>query len=199
MPFGGRWGRYDVSDDDDLIERVAERLRQPVSLDPGFDGRVMAAIRDEGRARSLGQSWSWLTRPRTVRLAPLTGLGLAAAFAGLVVLGTLRWGTGGGAPDAISSPAPTGMQVVQFVVTVPNASSVSLVGDFNDWDPGTTQLTSGTGGVWSVTVPLRPGRYQYAFVVDGTRWVADPAAPPAMSADDFGSPNSVVTVGVSST
>lgn len=186
-------------DNSELIDRVAERLRRPVSLDPGFDDRVMTAIRVEGRPRLLGQSWSWWTRARTLRLSPLTGLGLAAGLAGLVALGTLRWAAVRGAPDTTSSPSATTIQVVQFVVTVPSALSVSLVGDFNDWDPGSTQLQSGAGGVWSVTVPLRPGRYQYAFVVDGTRWVADPAAPPAVSADDFGSPNSVVTVGASPT
>jgi 1,4-alpha-glucan branching enzyme len=53
------------------------------------------------------------------------------------------------------------------------------------------------GAVWSVTVPLTPGRHEYAFVVDGTDWVPDPAAPPAPGAD-FGEPNSVVTVASSS-
>ncbi len=43
-------------------------------------------------------------------------------------------------------------------------------------------------------MPLAPGRYQYAFVVDGRRFVADPAAPRAVD-DDFGQPSSVVTVG----
>ena len=41
---------------------------------------------------------------------------------------------------------------------------------------------------------LPPGRYAYAFLVDGQRWIADPAAPPAVG-DDFGRPSSVVTVG----
>ena len=48
-------------------------------------------------------------------------------------------------------------------------------------------------GLWTLDVPLPPGRYQYAFVVDGRRFVADPAAPRAVG-DDFGQPTSVVTV-----
>jgi hypothetical protein len=43
-----------------------------------------------------------------------------------------------------------------------------------------------------VEVPLEPGRHEYAFVVDGERWLADPAAP--TTGGDFGTPNSVVTV-----
>jgi hypothetical protein len=44
-----------------------------------------------------------------------------------------------------------------------------------------------------VVIPLRPGRYRYTFVVDGTRWSRDPAAPRALE-DDFGTPTSVITV-----
>jgi len=54
--------------------------------------------------------------------------------------------------------------------------------------------TAAAGGLWAVTVPLAPGRYRYAFVVDGKRWQPDPSAPPAPD-DEFGSPSSVVTVG----
>jgi 1,4-alpha-glucan branching enzyme len=68
------------------------------------------------------------------------------------------------------------------------------VGDFNDWNDQSTQLTrQGGDGVWWVTVTLPPGRYRYAFVINGTAWRSDPQAPSAE--DDFGRPNSVVTVG----
>jgi 1,4-alpha-glucan branching enzyme len=67
------------------------------------------------------------------------------------------------------------------------------VGDFNDWNPAATPLHRASDGVWSVTVPLRPGRYRYTFIVDGTRWRRDPAAPPALE-DDFGAPTSVITI-----
>jgi 1,4-alpha-glucan branching enzyme len=68
------------------------------------------------------------------------------------------------------------------------------VGDFNDWDPKATPLrAAATGGVWSVDVPIQPGRHLYAFVVDGKVWRPDPAAPPAYG-EDFGEPNSAITV-----
>jgi len=43
-----------------------------------------------------------------------------------------------------------------------------------------------------VTLSLPPGQHQYAFVVDGTRWVPDPTAP-AID-DGFGRRNSVLTL-----
>jgi 1,4-alpha-glucan branching enzyme len=69
---------------------------------------------------------------------------------------------------------------------------VALVGDFNDWNPDATLLVPAGPSAWTVTIPLRPGRYRYTFVVDGSRWVADPAG--AAAPDDFGQPTSVITV-----
>jgi 1,4-alpha-glucan branching enzyme len=62
-------------------------------------------------------------------------------------------------------------------------------------DPGATPLRrTGAAGLWSVVVPLPPGAYLYAFVVDGDTWVADAAAPRAPESA-FGGPTSIVVVG----
>jgi hypothetical protein len=42
-------------------------------------------------------------------------------------------------------------------------------------------------------VRLPAGRHEYAFLVDGERWVADPNAPSSIE-DEFGVESSVVTV-----
>jgi 1,4-alpha-glucan branching enzyme len=84
--------------------------------------------------------------------------------------------------------------VQRFVFVAPDAKQVALAGDFNDWDASRTRLAkSEHPGVWTADVPLSPGRYSYAFVVDGERWVADPRAPKAVG-DDFDRPSSTVTV-----
>jgi 1,4-alpha-glucan branching enzyme len=83
--------------------------------------------------------------------------------------------------------------VVRFVFPAPKASQVSIVGDFNQWDPAATPMVRSAGnGTWTVDVQLKEGRHVYAFVVDGKRWMADPAAPLAPSG--FDTPNSVVLV-----
>ena len=79
---------------------------------------------------------------------------------------------------------------VAFSFDAPQAATVAVVGDFNDWKP-TPLIKKGTA--WELRMRLAPGQYNYAFVVDGSRWVADPTAP-RNAVDDFGSPNSVVTV-----
>lgn len=194
--------------EDALIARVVRQLRQPARIDPAVDHRVMAAVAALPRHRAPGPlegALRWWTRRRTLALSPLGGLALAAGLAALGFFAAPMFvRPAAPAPDrAHATPASSGLllvdrsgrSVVQFVLFAPAAQSVALVGDFNDWDPTATPLlTAQPGGAWSVALPLAPGRHRYAFIVDGTQWLADPGAPPAPD-DDFGSPNSIVTVG----
>ena len=186
--------------DDLMIARVARELRKPERIDPAFDQRVMAEIH-AGRSATAGRSaWRWLVRPRSFQLSPLGGFALEGTLAAVMVLAVSRIDGPRGA-DSVATVAPflapvSQVQTVQFVFRAPSAHRVALVGDFNDWDSEATPLRPAAGGLWTVTVPLTAGRYTYTFVVDGERWMADPAAPPAPP-DDFGRPGSVVTIGES--
>jgi len=85
-------------------------------------------------------------------------------------------------------------RVVEVVFEAPQAASVTIVGDFNDWDPRRTQLVRASHeGLWRARLRLAPGVYQYSFVLDGTAWVSDPLAK-TMLADGFGGKNSVIIV-----
>ncbi|MCR4339963.1 MAG: isoamylase early set domain-containing protein, partial [Gemmatimonadaceae bacterium] len=187
-------------DDEEFLERMAKPLRAPVELSAGFEARVMAAARNRESASVL----AWITRPRVLRLSPLAGLAAAAGIA-LAVLTVERAGSdrvatqiAATAPGAPVAAADT-IKLVQFMLVAPEARTVSLVGDFNDWDSTATPLREAAdAGVWTITVPLSAGRHQYVFMVDGNRWTPDPAAPVAVE-DDFGMPNSVITVGESAT
>jgi 1,4-alpha-glucan branching enzyme len=82
---------------------------------------------------------------------------------------------------------------VRFIFYAPGARTVSVAGTFNQWDPSAAPLVpTGSLGVWTTTVALPQGQHQYAFLVDGVRWVSDPAAPTVD--DGFGQRNSVVAV-----
>ena len=158
---------------DDVLTRLIHRLRRTPALDPAIDARVMAALaglpKPQGTATERRPLWGW------------AGLALAATLAALIVR---PWGWGG-----------QGEEALEFVFVAPRATSVALVGDFNDWDPARTPMRPAQrgDGVWAAAVPLAPGRYRYAFLVNGREWRADPAAPPAVD-DEFGTPSSVVTV-----
>lgn len=67
--------------------------------------------------------------------------------------------------------------LARFAFVDAAAKSVSLVGDFNDWNAVATPLERGMSkGLWSTTLSMPPGRYEYAFLVDGKRWTPDPFA-----------------------
>ncbi len=86
-------------------------------------------------------------------------------------------------------------RVVEIVFTAPQAASVTIVGDFNGWDPRRTQLIRAShDGLWRARLKLSPGVYQYSFVIDGSDWVGDPLAKSVL-ADGFGGTNSVIVVG----
>lgn len=178
------------------MARLIETLKEPVELTPEFDSRVMAAIEQEAahatRARPAS-AIAWLRR-RTIRLSPLGASGLAAAIVAVVLIGTSIVNRDGATAPPESAATGEQVQMTHFVLVAPDAESVTVVGDFNDWNLSATPLVREAGdGMWWVTVPLSPGRYRYAFVVDGTRWQSDPDAPAA--ADEFGRPSSVVSIG----
>jgi hypothetical protein len=85
------------------------------------------------------------------------------------------------------------MRLVPITYRDSNASSVAVVGSFNGWSPRANLLRRGSDGLWRTEIRLRPGSFQYKLVVDGTRWIADPANPSRVS-DGFGSLNSVLVV-----
>ncbi len=68
------------------------------------------------------------------------------------------------------------------------ANSVLLSGTFNEWSTSGPFLTKVEGG-WSVIVPVKPGRHEYKFIVDGS-WIKDPNNELKIS-DNFGSFNSI--------
>lgn len=72
-----------------------------------------------------------------------------------------------------------------------DATQVQLAGSFTNWALS-YELHQIAHGVWTVTVPLTPGVHDYAFVLDGQRWVADPYAPHVD--DGFGGMNSRLTL-----
>lgn len=126
-----------------------------------------------------------LLTPRRIQVRPLTGL-VAAAVLGLAVTALLRTPA---APRAIIAQAAP-VQVV-LKLHAPGAASVHAVGDFNAWSREATPLVPAAGGEWIARVSLKPGLYQYTFLVDGETFVVDPQAIEKVD-DGFGNVNAVL-------
>lgn len=56
---------------------------------------------------------------------------------------------------------------VRFHFEAPDAKSIYLVGDFNNWDPTANPMRRQADGCWLVQVPLSRGHHEYQFLVDG--------------------------------
>jgi hypothetical protein len=93
----------------------------------------------------------------------------------------------------LEDPAKDGKaRQVSFEHFSPDAGEVFLVGSFNNWDSKAAPLKKGRGGKWTAELLLKPGHYEYRFVVDG-RWQDDPRAA-RFVANPFGELNCVVEV-----
>jgi 1,4-alpha-glucan branching enzyme len=83
-------------------------------------------------------------------------------------------------------------RLVHFEFYHPTATAVAVAGTFNDWRPQATQMVPLGSGQWRKELVLRPGQYEYRFVVDG-EWIPDPLAK-VSSPNPFGGINSILAV-----
>jgi AMP-activated protein kinase-like protein len=178
---------------EEAVRLIQAAHHAPVTLSPGVEQRVMAAVRAHA-ASPARRAWRWLHAPRDVelrvRVRPWVVWSGALAAAAALVLLFMRPAA---SPTAGTQVASRDSVFVRFVLYAPGARRVAVAGTFNQWDQSAAPLVpAGTSGVWTTTLALPVGQHQYAFVVDGERWVVDPAAP---SVDDgFGRRNSLVSV-----
>lgn len=196
-------------DNDREWNRIEAELRRQPEVNRAAIARIMTEIHRPRREPLPARLWAWLAEPR-LTLSPIGALATAALLVAVAV-GLARRDSDVTPADPRSTvagaesvtrvlpvSATAQRQDVQFVLVADSASDVRIVGDFNDWDATATPMRrSGSGGVWSVVVPLEPGRHVYAFVIDGKQWIADAAAPRAPE-NEFGTPNSIIMVGGSS-
>ncbi|MBN1899573.1 MAG: glycogen-binding domain-containing protein [Spirochaetes bacterium] len=82
---------------------------------------------------------------------------------------------------------------VLFTYKDANAEKVALTGDFNNWDAGKQMMTKNEHGVWYMVIPLKKGKIEYKFVVNGANWIKDPDNKLSVP-DPYGGENSVFTV-----
>jgi hypothetical protein len=158
----------------DLAPAVLERIRRS-------SPRARAPIAPPSR-----NAVDWLLRPRslTITWRPAYALAAAAVFMAVFATDSLR-----PRPVVVAGTPP--QVFTQFVLSAPAAKRVAVAGDFSGWKP-VHVMTRSEAGVWTVVVPLDPGVHDYAFVVDGERWIPDPTAPPVN--DGFGGVNSRLAV-----
>jgi hypothetical protein len=71
-----------------------------------------------------------------------------------------------------------------------NANDIILTGSFNDWNEGALKLKR-YPNEWKAEFPIKPGNYEYKFIIDGT-WFYDKKNPYTIGKDDY--KNSILVV-----
>lgn len=186
-----------------FIDQIAAELKRPVRFDPRFDERVMEALNapDVIPLHPTRQApRPWMSRQWTLRFSTVGAFAAAAGLVGVIALSS--WQLSSEQPQVasadvselvpVSNTGEAALELHQFTYYQKGLESVSIVGGFNDWDSDSTKLTEVSPGVWTVSMRLRPGVYEYQFILNGKQRVTDPTMPQVSS--DFGSPNSVVKV-----
>lgn len=93
-------------------------------------------------------------------------------------------------------PAASGKSTsVTFTLPADAATeSACVVGTFNEWNAEKHPMKKDAKkGVWSKAISLKPGRYEFRYLVDGDRWINDDGAD-GTAETPFFSENSVVEV-----
>jgi hypothetical protein len=151
---------------------------------PAFREAVMASIRTRSRLQNLG-TWQRMPGPTVWRyMKPVVVFFLISAAIYLAA----------GVPHALHIVAgrDNTLVTVRFTLSDARARDVRLAGAFSQWEPRHV-MQRDARGVWTADIPLQPGRHEYMFVVDGHRWVTDPASRQIHN-DGYGGKNSVVVV-----
>jgi 1,4-alpha-glucan branching enzyme len=84
------------------------------------------------------------------------------------------------------------LRAMNFICNAAQAQAVSLVGDFNAWNPAAHPMKRMPDGAWLLSVELHHGHHRYAFLVDGNLTL-DPRAQ-GITRNDHGERVSLVPV-----
>ena len=79
-----------------------------------------------------------------------------------------------------------------FRVWAPNAGQVSVVGDFNGWNPANGKMVKRSNGTASYSVQLEPGKsYRFRYMKSDGSWFNDEAAD-GYAPNSFGSEDCIL-------
>lgn len=200
--------------DDPVVRRAVDELRHMPAVDADAVRRVVLAAAAARVAPADEPAEPIAARTRSVRVWSAIGMAAAAAIVGFVARGLSL-----SARDAITPPVPAPTTVAsaptpvattarfvasnasdivavpqQFVLENSHAHSISVVGDFNKWNPASARMErSSNGTLWSAIVPVLPGRHMYGFMIDDSIFVLAPGGQTVRD-PDLGTEASVLMV-----
>ena len=183
----------------DFVNLARELMgAKPIDVEPVVSEKLSRPAELVQRARQLSQLTNFQfgrSGTTAAALQPSGSNGAGGASAAAIAV----------APAAAPSGRTTAQKIedfygvkqfgeeVVFSARFEQAKRVLIAGDFNNWSPESTPMVrNGNPAKWTMSLPLRPGRYRYRFIVDG-KWVTDPNNK-FVEANQFGELNNIVEV-----
>jgi len=138
--------------------------------------------------------WLRIRSPHVISVTPLRIAVAVSSLAFLIFLSTLiRPGVSPQQRMAAHSPGSS-LVPVNFDLSDANAKKVYVLGSFNGWRPQQYPMKfDAARHRWVIEIALPPGEYEYGFLVDNRKVIADPKAD-FFKKDKFGSKNSILIV-----
>jgi hypothetical protein len=174
--------------------QIAQWIRKIPDLEPPSNllTSVMQSIQPK-KLPWMRRVTLWAKSPKSFTFTPLRLAPAAIALVGILFISgywIYRQEELRPSPTQSESHIP-----IVFNASVPGAQAVAVIGTFNGWKPrGYEMRFNQEKKIWSLTVRLPEGRYEYAFLVDGQTVLPDPKA--SLYQDDgFGNENSVMILG----
>ena len=127
--------------------------------------------------------------PCAITVRPLR---LSYAAAVLVLIWTAVFHLPGEGLQTASQKRDGEMVPITFTLSHGKASSISVIGSFNGWQPEKHAMVFDRAkNAWIIQIEIPVGSYEYAFLIDNERAIADPKAE-FFKTDRFGSRNSII-------
>jgi hypothetical protein len=179
----------------DAIAQVIARIPD-VSPPETLLEAVMAGIHTKriGLFRRLLRA---LRSPMTsITVTPLRLASLAVSAAALVIITwavIMNFSSNPNIETMLEVKSEATVPVV-FTLEMPQVSRVDIIGSFNGWSPGDSHMQWDPNlHLWVLTVQLKAGTHEYAFLINGKTVLPDPSAL-AYREDGFGNRNSVLII-----
>ena len=182
---------------DSRLDAALAAMREPHPTRGASASHAAARAVLAGAPSSPSQRWSWrLAAAMTVVAAGTATLASSRLVPPRATTSepVAMFARAAASSATISPVLSTAARPIVFEFDEPGARTVQVLGDFNSWSRSVTSMQRGLDGRWRLTTLLPPGRYVYAFLVDGRTFRRDPLRD-AVEDHDFGVTGSELFVG----
>jgi Glycogen recognition site of AMP-activated protein kinase len=189
-----------MTDSESRLDAALHAMRQPPIV-AHSDAAAVAARAVLASGPAARANTMWLRAAAAIGIITIGAVTASSFRDDGTGTGVIAAASDSGLTEVAEAQLPTMLPVVAtsarpivFEFDAPDARSVQVLGDFNRWSRDVQTMQRTGDGHWRVTTLLPPGRYVYAFLVDGQRFARDPARDP-IEDRDFGVTGSELIVG----